>query len=304
MRERVAILLFVAGLVGSAEPRRAVLACEQARARVVILDPEIDWGDAGALLWEWKAAEDPVIPEAHRKWFSHPSDAKPAEGGRVLTVASGGGVAVLSIEKREVIAYGRAGSNPHSVAELPGGYLLTASSTDDTLQLFPPAENGCLKGVQDLGLIDAHGLVWDEERGGVWALGGKRMKFLEFDRKGGRLEETKRMDLPVTERSRAYPRHGGHDLVWDADGRNLLLSDMDDLWRFDPKDGTFASLVSGPMTKVKSLAPDAGRRRFLLMQASENWWADTVRSLEGGRSWTLPGARFYKARWIDFQPNR
>lgn len=287
--------------IAKGEPPRHLVACEQSQHRVVVLDTEADGSKPEAIVWQWTARDDEGVDEAHHGWFSHPSDAKPASGGRILTVASGGGVAVLSIEKWEVLRYGRAGSNPHSVVELPGGFLLTASSTDNLLRLFPPGEEKLLEGVQDLELVDAHGLVWDAARTCVWALGGKQMKRLRFDRDAGSLADRETIALPVTDRSRRHARHGGHDLVWDPMRKRLVLSDMDDLWSFDPESGEFEALVPGPVPKVKSLAPDADRARFWMLQASEQWWSDTVRDLDGRERWRMPGARFYKVRWIRFQ---
>lgn len=276
-----------------------ILACEQSEHRLVMLDPEADWAEASAVVWEWRADRDPGVAAEHRRWFRHPSDAKGGDGSELLTVASGGGVAVIDRRSGGVTAYGRAGSNPHSVVRLPGGYLLTASSTDNLLRLFPPPAGKRLEGVQDLELQDAHGLVWDAGRDCVWALGGKRMKRLAFERGEKRLEVSATIELPVTERSRRHERHGGHDLVWDAAGKRLLLSDMDDLWSFDPETGGFALLRKGPVAHVKSLSPPLRKGDpLLVMQASEQWWSDRVRSLDGAWSRRMPGARFYKARWV------
>ena len=72
---RALLLLSVtaASLACSAAPQLVV--CEQAEARVAILDSDVDWSDPDAVQWEWRARETESLPEQARAWFEHPTDA-------------------------------------------------------------------------------------------------------------------------------------------------------------------------------------------------------------------------------------
>ena len=281
-------------------PLPAILGCDQSQQRIVLLDSNSDWSNESAIKWQWSANSDQAVQAEHRKWFRNPTDAKcVALDKHLLTVASGGAVARVDMEKSRVVAYGYAGRGAHSVAQLPDGLIVTASSSGNLVQLFEPNKQNPseLKAIQKVTLSDAHGVTWDNKRGCLWALGGKQMKQLAYDPEKTVLSDRATIDLPVTEESVTHPRHGGHDLVWDKDKKSLLLSDMDHLWAFDPDTLEFTALVPQSVKSVKSISQHPNTTHIILMQATTKWWSDSVVSLDGSWKKTLPGARFYKARW-------
>lgn len=278
-----------------------ILACEQSQHRVVLLDANKRWNNEAAILWQWSAGKDDGITDEHKAWFSHPSDAKCiATNQQVLTVASGGGMALVDVKTRQVVGYGYAGSNPHSASLLPDGRIVTASSTGDLVQLFERQadKQPLFQVIQKLEMTDAHGVVWDELRRCVWAMGGKQIKRFDYDHEKPSLTLIKTIDLPETE----HPRFGGHDLVLQAADDTLWLSDMEHLWSFDPKTDKFAPLPPHRMGHVKSISRLTDPELTIMMQATTDWWSDTVRSLEGTWQRTLPDAKFYKARWWSVNP--
>lgn len=273
-----------------------ILACEQAQHRIVLLDANKDWNNEAAILWQWSASTDRRIADEHKAWFSHPSDAKCiATNQQVLTVASGGGMALVDVKTRQVVGYGYAGNNPHSATLLPDGRIVTASSTGDLVQLFERQtdKQPVFQVIQKLEMTDAHGVVWDESRRCIWAMGGKQIKRFDYDREKPALTLVKTINLPETE----HPRFGGHDLVLQAADDTLWLSDMEHLWSFDPKTGKFAPLPPHRMEHVKSISRLTDPELTIVMQATTEWWSDTIRSLDGMWKRTLPDAKFYKARW-------
>ncbi|MDO4558903.1 MAG: DUF6528 family protein, partial [Planctomycetia bacterium] len=97
-----------------------VVVTEQNTGRILILRSGVDWNQPDAIEWEWNPAESPEIASEHVAWFSHGSDAKPVRGtDQLLTVASGGGVALIRLVDRKVLFHAFAGGNPHSAAILP-----------------------------------------------------------------------------------------------------------------------------------------------------------------------------------------
>jgi len=283
-----------------------IVAAEQSVHRIVILDTQIPWENPQAILWEWSAASDPKVDPEHHAWFHNPSEVKPLNGGRsVMITASGGAVAVIDIASRSVQYYGFAGGNPHSVDMLPGGYIVSTSSNGDMVSLFTEnlyeKRNSLLQDRVDYELSDGHGLFWDNHRSVLWALGGKPLKIFVFDPGNGSsavLTENGEILLPVTPESSYYERHGGHDLSPVPCSNRVYISDMDHLWEFDLDTHEFFPFLGmheAPL--VKSISRIAKAGPILIVMADESWWTDTVIQLEPEKTYTLPGARFYKARW-------
>ncbi len=281
----------------------AILICEQASGRVVLMDSATDWSDPSAELWAWDPAQDPGLSDEQRGWFSHPSEAKPARAGtRVLVTASGGGVAVVDVFTGEAAFVAYAGGNPHSAALLPDGRLVTVSSTGERVTLFDPSAGR--EPVQTLPLVDAHGVEWDAGRRCVWAVSGKTLAQYGYTpgRDHPELLPLRAIGLPVTPESQKHPRYGGHDLTPIPGEDAYFVSDMDHLWRFDPRDLSFTPLPQRhAMASVKSISQLGGGGLIIVLQATQNWWAEGPITLDSTGRWALPGARIYKARW--WQPS-
>ncbi len=303
------LLPFIAALVLQLPHPYLIVAVEQAQARVVILDAETDWSLPQAVVWSWAAGADPAVNPAHVAWFNHPTDAKGYDDGRrMLVSASGGGVALIDVPSRSAIFYVHVGGNTHSIDLLPDGSIVSASSTGDSITLIRRTDDAVQDPAHpdrvDYPLSDAHGLHWDDARKLLWALGGKQMKAYALGKDdAGRpiLAELETIDLPDTPQSRRYPRHGGHDLSPVPGRDELFVTDMDHLWVFDCETRAFRPFEPlHEARSVKSIDQARADGPVLLMQATESWWSDTVIQLQPDGRRTLPGGRFYKARWWDF----
>ncbi|WP_126245971.1 DUF6528 family protein [Chitinophaga rhizosphaerae] len=91
----------------------AMVITDQAEHRVVLM-----LVPSGQVLRDWRAAD---IPEAHRKWFRNPSEAKLSRDCNfILTCASGGGAAIIRIRDGKTMWYDSVGGNPHSIDIAPG----------------------------------------------------------------------------------------------------------------------------------------------------------------------------------------
>lgn len=277
----------------------AILICEQASGRVVLMDSATDWADPSAELWAWDPHADPTLTDEQRGWFSNPSEAKPARAGtRVLVTASGGGLALVDVFTGHAVFVAYAGGNPHSAALLPDGRIVTVSSTGERVSLFDPSAGS--EPVQTLPLVDAHGVVWDVGRQCVWALSGKTIAQYGYTpgEADPELALIQTINLPLTPEAQQHPRHGGHDLTRIPGEDAYFVSDMDHLWRFDPSDGLFTPLPQRhAMAHAKSISQLGEAGPIIVLQATENWWAEGPVALDGSQRWTLPGGRIYKARW-------
>jgi len=273
-----------------------VLACEQAGARIVLLDSARDWSDPGAIVWAWSAKDDPAIPEDHVAWFSFPSDAKRVLGGEfVLTVASGGGVALISVADRSAAWHAYAGGNPHSADVLPDGNIVVASSTGDFIALFARA-TGANSDPVKLPFRFTHGACWDAERERLWVVGLEDLASYRYV--GG-------PEAPslVEETRFRLPEDDGHDLFPIPGTEKLWITTHSRIWTFDVEDEEFTPYAPLPEAEsVKSVSMAGPDGRVMMMRAEEQWWSDSAWFPLEGRKNTLPGARFYKVRW--WVPNR
>lgn len=262
----------------------------------MLMDSTMDWAEAEAVIWSWEPENDPFIKEDQKAWFRNLDDAKPVlDGIQIVVTASGGGAALIDFKSARAIAAVYVGGNPHSADMLPDGRIVVASSNGDSVSLWDTSSNEI---IQKLELLDAHGLEWDRSRQALWALGGKQLKRYDYDPETARLKAAFAIDLPVTETSKHYPRHGGHDLTRIPGQDAHFISDMDHLWRFDCPEETFKPLAERhEMKMVKSISQLGRDGPVIVLQATELWYATGPRTLDESTIWHLPETRIYKARW-------
>ncbi len=291
------LMLFMVGGCCGEKRDWMVMGVEQAMRRVVLLDVEDDWGDAGAVRWSWRPEDSRVVLEGDRKWFDALTDVKALDyrGEKCLMLsASGGVVAVVRVPDKKVLFYAYTAANTHSVEALPGGWIVGACSTGKTLCLmriddFEKGARGVKK--QFYELKGAHGVVWDELSDRLWAVGDDVLRRYAFV--DGELEIDGEWVLPSG---------GGHDLSTEPAGRGLYITCNKDVLRFDRDIFEFGAIAGlEGVERVKSLHRVEADGGYLMMVAEESWWSDRVVIYKNGERVykRLEGARFYKARWWD-----
>ena len=253
------------------------------------------------LQWSWAAKYDPRVKEKDRRFFGTPDECKPCDGGRMILMNdSNGGFAGLDVGTGHCRFYGNAGGNPHSIELLPDDKVAVASSIGGTLKIFDltghPFEPENQRSVKILDLPGAHGLAWDAKRGTLFALGYTNIYELAYAPATMSAEVKRRWDYTKT-----CGDAWGHDFIPDGRG-GYLFSNHAAIWRFDPDTGAFAK--AREMRNAKSFSPSA--TGDLAVLPKEKWWTDTLLVFPPGssdasaaRRIVLPGARVYKARWMD-----
>lgn len=284
-----------------ASPRFNVITCDQSGPRLTIYKGGVDWNDPDSVLWNWEPSDS--LPASEAKRFSAIDECKPAlSDSAVLTNASAGAVALIRVSDKKVLFYGLAGGNTHSVALLPDGNVVSASSTGRYLALFATPE-----GVREedaaptpiykqYELDQAHGVVWDAKRKTLWALGYGALVGYEYVGTKSEPDLREIFRLPLEGKLRSghdlYPAYG-YDALVTTDGAGINV--------FDPEKRTLTRVAEYQNIKSVSVSPDG---ETLVLQPTEEWWSESV--LYGDASeraaGTKTGARFYKARW--FVPNR
>ncbi|MBM3888700.1 MAG: hypothetical protein FJ388_06190, partial [Verrucomicrobia bacterium] len=123
-------------------------------------------------VWSWRASDCPNLPEKLQDKFGTTDECKPVEGGKkILITSSGGGVALVERATGKVLFATFVG-NAHSAEMLPGNRVVVAGSTHPegnklaVFDLNQPAEP-----IYTTELQSAHGVVWNEKRQVLWALG-------------------------------------------------------------------------------------------------------------------------------------
>lgn len=252
-----------------------------------------------AKLSTWRARDCAEIPAALKAAFATTDDCKPVNGGaELLVTSSGGGCALLEYPSGKALWWARV-VNAHSIETLPGGRIAVASSVGakgDKVVIFdrkvpetPLAE---------IPLPSAHGLVWDESRQCLWALGFSELIACTLADAHGTL------DVKVTARDR-LPDEDGHDLRAVPGGDDLILSTHKSVWRFDrSKPGFRPDPDLKDLERVKSIDFHPASGRIAVVRASgENWWTGSIDFLHPESKITLAKERLYKARWISLSPS-
>ncbi len=251
-------------------------------------------------LWSWRARDRKELPDAIRGSFGTTDDCKPVDGGaKVLISSSGGGCALVERPSGRVLWYASA-PNAHSLELLPRDRVIVASSVSangNRLILYDLARPD--RPVLETPLVSAHGVVWDEKRQSLWALGLKELRCYELANWSG--------DKPslTMKASHPLPDGDGHDLQAVPRSNDLVVTTGPRVYLFDREERRFRlhpELADKANVKCVSVHPASGRTVFV--QASgDQWWSDTIGLLAPAAQVRLPGERLYKARWMPHRPD-
>lgn len=244
--------------------------------------------------WSWNAKQCDQLPETLRRTFATTDDCKPVDGGaKVLISSSSGGCALVERPSGKVVWCAQV-PNAHSLELLPHARIVAASSVSakgNRLVLFDMAHSD--HPIWDTPLPSAHGVVWDDARQLLWALGLKELRCYE-------LKDWESVKPSLAMKANwALPDENGHDLQPMPKSNDLVVTSGRHVYLFDRDQRQFRPHPElGDKADVKSvnIHPSAGQMVFL--QATESWWSDTLRLLAPTGAIRLPGERLYKARWL------
>jgi hypothetical protein len=243
-----------------------------------------------AKLWTWRSKDHPGIPQDLRDTFRTTDECKPHDNGkRLLITSSGGGCAMLEFPSGKPLWWARA-TNAHSIEALPGGLIAVAASVGkggDKVLLFD--EKVPMEALAEIPLPSAHGLVWDDARKILWALGFGELIACSVE--GRRLAVKSRHKLPDPD---------GHDLRPVPASPELILSTHAGVWRFHRDDAVFRpdpDLQTRVAVKSVDIHPRSGRLA-VIHPSGKTWWSDTLELLKPAAKHHMKGETLYKARWL------
>lgn len=253
---------------------------------------EARWEDART----WTSRGATGLPESHQgKLFTDTDECKVIDNGRsILATASSGGVVIYDRASLETKFYASA-ANAHSACLLPGGYVVVAASVNakgNALVLFH--QNRSAQEIFRTPLESAHGVVWDERRKVLFAIGMTDVEEYRFD------PANKERPLQLLRQHR-MPTGGGHELSPGPSENLLFASGTEAVYLFDKDSKQFRLHPElGKLHHVKSISlhPKTGRIAYMMADPGEGvWWSYRVRFLNPTGEIASPGKRLYKVRW-------
>ena len=245
-------------------------------------------------VWSWRAADCPDIPESLHKGFRTTDDCKPVDAGQSILISSSSGAVALLDRKTGRASFHAPVVNTHSIEMLPGGRIAAAASTGNA----PGANRIVIFNLagQELAsdaLISGHGVVWDDRRNRLWALGLDELRAytLVGDDRQTRLKLEYKVSLPDPD---------GHDLSPIPGTPRLFISTGRHCWHFDRDTRQFTpheSLANAAAVKSYCVHPTTGQIAYVQAEGKE-WWAPRIHLLNPAGTLHLPDQRLYKARWM------
>jgi hypothetical protein len=272
-----------------AHHQRLVLVCGDSKVLLVDYTEPLD--SIPDIIWSWDAHLADDLPDIYRtQMFNSVDDCKPIRNGRQLMVSSSsGGVAIVNMEDKKVIFHTEV-PNAHSIELLPGDKLVAAASTaqkGNRLMVFSIGDPAVLFSDS---LYSAHGVVWDEKRNSLFALGYDVLR--EY-----KIEDEYKL---VLEREWKIPGISGHDLQMAKGGNKLLITEHTGAWVFDMTDQQFSKIDGFPDAEhMKSLNQNS-HGEYVYTVPEESWWTYRVRFYNPAGVLLFPGMRVYKARWFEY----
>jgi len=241
--------------------------------------------------WTWNTGSPKQMPANYDKSkLATIAECKPImEGNQIAIASSSGAIAILNKEDKNVVFYAEV-PNAHSIDLLPGNLVVAAASVTNNPQegnkimLFDLSSATLL---QTHELYSAHGVVWDDKRQLLFALGGSVLRTYRI------VNNQLVLNFEWT-----IPGKGGHDLTMAPTGDKLYLTEETGAWEFDINTKKFSKILGFPDgVHIKSLHQnEAGR--FVYTKAEDSWWTYHVSFAKSAGSLAFPNKRVYKARWF------
>ncbi len=246
-------------------------------------------------VWAWTAADAAGLPEERHRLFRNLDECKPVDGGRQLLVCASNGGCGLIDRATKRLAWSASVTNAHSVELLPAGRIAAASSLGgDHLVLFDPAGRVPGEPVWRTPLRSAHGLVWDDRRRVLWALGYDELRRYELKDWSTATPSLTRMA------THHLPDPDGHDLRPVPGSDDLLVTTDKTVQLFDRGTARFRPHpAAGRLEHVKAVDvhPTTGRVVY-------STWGQKVLLLGPEAEVPLRGSTVYKVRWFPPDPVR
>jgi hypothetical protein len=304
------IFIFAVSIMGAALVNASgIIVCDQSGDQAIrVYDASLPGESLGEAKWIWSGPKDTVIPSSmRRKFLGNLAECKPtADGKSILVAACSGCWAVVDRKTCKATAWGVNKMMSHSI-ELVGDDIVAVVATGGKyfaglLYLFDIKGDKALSPDKQNSTAfwfdNPHGLHWDPKTGILWVLDTPSLTPCAVSRSSNGKLILERLDAySLVEKGVTY----GHDLRPVPGTRILALTTHEKVMFFDMDKREFLDDRSIVKKDVKAYDPRIDGKD-LITTARTKWWTDTIEIFEDGKIRDfkkLPGAKIYKARWID-----
>ena len=243
-------------------------------------------------VWRWDKDDPQVnLPKGYDMLMRNLDECKFVDNNtKMLLTASGDGMMLLDIETKDILCYAHV-PMAHSADLLPNNRIAVALSTHkqgNALEIYDidTPEKVVFRDT----LYSGHGVVWNEKRQRLYALGYKELKeyeLVDWNTDQPSLRQVKMWEIPM---------ESGHDLSPVDDNRMLVSAHEGVMW-FDIDKEEFSPFEPlCDVENVKSVNYDPETQKLVYTKAEINWWTHHIYQENPNKMITMDSLKVYKVR--------
>ena len=243
-------------------------------------------------VWRWDKDDPQVnLPKGYDMLMRNLDECKFVDNNtKMLLTASGDGMMLLDIETKDILCYAHV-PMAHSADLLPNNRIAVALSIHNkgnALEIYDidTPEKVVFRDT----LYSGHGVVWNEKRQRLYALGYKELKeyeLVDWNTEKPSLRQVKMWEIPM---------ESGHDLSPVDDNRMLVSAHEGVMW-FDIDKEEFCPFEPlCDVENVKSVNYDPETQRLIYTKAEINWWTHHIYQENPDKVIKMDSLKVYKVR--------
>ena len=243
-------------------------------------------------VWRWDKDDPQVnLPKGYDMLMRNLDECKFVDNNtKMLLTASGDGMMLLDIETKDILCYAHV-PMAHSADLLPNNRIAVALSIHNkgnALEIYDidTPEKVVFRDT----LYSGHGVVWNEKRQRLYALGYKELKeyeLVDWNTDQPSLRQVKMWEIPM---------ESGHDLSPVDDNRMLVSAHEGVMW-FDIDKEEFSPFEPlCDVENVKSVNYDPETQKLVYTKAEINWWTHHIYQENPDKVITMDSLKVYKVR--------
>ena len=243
-------------------------------------------------VWRWDKDDSQVsLPNGYDRYMRHLDECKFVDNNtKMLLTASGNGMMLLDIKTKNILCYAYV-PMAHSAELLPNNRIAVALSTHkmgNALEIYNINQPETVL-FRD-SLYSGHGVVWNEKRQRLYALGYKELReyeLVDWNTDKPSLRQVRMWEIPMT---------SGHDLS-PVDDNRMLLSAHEGVTWFDIDKEEFTPFEPlSDVENVKSVNYDPKTKKLVYTKAEINWWTHHIYQKNPDKVVTIDSLNVYKVR--------
>lgn len=243
-------------------------------------------------VWRWDKDDPQVnLPKGYDMLMRNLDECKFVDNNtKMLLTASGDGMMLLDIETKDILCYAHV-PMAHSADLLPNNRIAVALSIHNkgnALEIYDidTPEKVVFRDT----LYSGHGVVWNEKRQRLYALGYKELKeyeLVDWNTDQPSLRQVKMWEIPM---------ESGHDLSPVDDNRMLVSAHEGVMW-FDIDKEEFSPFEPlSNVENVKSVNYNPETQRLIYTKAEINWWTHHIYQENPDKVIKMDSLKVYKVR--------